>query len=332
MPIDGEIFKRGGEDLKVLVDSQAARFDTTVVDITQFVEGAEKKLNLVDAYAEVDKFYRSTQYSAEQGRAALSKVNKEVAEKKKAGENADDIIAKIPQIKEQNAKLEALLPSLIAFRNSILGQMGNLVHPSVPVFQSEDYNAVLRTHGPTPMRSTNLHHHELLEMIDGYEAARGVNIAGHRGYFLKGYGCMLNQALIQHGLSFLRKKKYVNLQPPFFMKKDAMAATAQLSQFDEELYKVSGDGEDMYLIATSEQPISALYKGETLVPEELPKYFAGISTCFRKEAGSHGKDAWGIFRVHQFEKVRYTFYIGLCCSCLLVLCPCCCCCCCFLSF
>jgi seryl-tRNA synthetase len=90
------------------------------------------------------------------------------------------------------------------------------------------------------------------------------------------------------------------------MNRDSMAKTAQLSQFDEELYKVSGDGEDKYLIATSEQPISAFHSGEWFEKpsEDLPVRYAGYSTCFRKEAGSHGKDTWGIFRVHQFEKVE----------------------------
>lgn len=96
--------------------------------------------------------------------------------------------------------------------------------------------------------------------------------------------------------------------PPFFMLKEAMAKTAQLEQFDEELYKISeGEGkekDDKYLIATSEQPISALHEGEWLQDKDLPIKYAGYSTCFRKEAGSHGKDAWGIFRVHQFEKIE----------------------------
>jgi seryl-tRNA synthetase len=95
--------------------------------------------------------------------------------------------------------------------------------------------------------------------------------------------------------------------PPFMMLRDQMAKTAQLEQFDEELYKVTEDAKDpasdKYLIATSEQPLSALHSDEWIQPGELPIKYAGYSTCFRKEAGSHGKDAWGIFRVHQFEKV-----------------------------
>ena len=119
---------------------------------------------------------------------------------------------------------------------------------------------------------------------------------------------MLNFALIQYGLDFLRKRGYTPLQTPFFMNKEVMASTAQLEQFDEELYKVIGgskdDPEEKYLIATSEQPISAYHQNEWIEPKSLPLKYVGISTCFRKEAGAHGKDTWGIFRVHQFEKIE----------------------------
>lgn len=135
---------------------------------------------------------------------------------------------------------------------------------------------------------------------------RGVKVVGHRGYCLTGYGVFLNLALIQYGLEFLHGNGYSPNQPPFFMNRDAMAKTAQLEQFDEELYHVStgNPDEDKYLIATSEQPLSCLHEGEWLQQNDLPIKYAGYSTCFRKEAGSHGRDAWGIFRVHQFEKVR----------------------------
>jgi len=139
--------------------------------------------------------------------------------------------------------------------------------------------------------------------VDGFDAKAGVIVAGHRGYFLRGHGVRLNQALINFGIDFLSKRKYTPLQPPYFMNKDIMAETAQLSEFDEALYKVTGEDEK-YLIATSEQPISAYHRKEWLDEKQLPLRYAGISTCFRKEAGAHGKDAWGIFRIHQFEKVE----------------------------
>ena len=120
---------------------------------------------------------------------------------------------------------------------------------------------------------------------------------------------LLNQAFINYGIAFLRKRNYSILQPPYMMKKSMMAGVAQLEEFDEALYKVSGgandsEDSDKYLIATSEQPICGYHKGEWLDEKSLPLRYSGVSSCFRKEAGKHGKDVWGIFRVHQFEKVE----------------------------
>jgi len=145
-----------------------------------------------------------------------------------------------------------------------------------------------------------------MQCLDMVEFERGQKISGHRGYFLKGVGVLLNQALINYGLTFLSSKEYTPLQPPFFMKSSLMTETCQLSDFEENLYKVVGQSADdpMYLVATSEQPISAMHRGEWIDAADLPIRYAGVSSCFRKEAGAHGKDVWGIFRVHQFEKVE----------------------------
>ena len=117
-------------------------------------------------------------------------------------------------------------------------------------------------------------HHDVLARIDGYDPERGVKIVGHRGYCLTGYGLFLNLALVNYGLEFLHNKGYKPNQPPFFMLRGAMAKTAQLEQFDEELYKVIEDEKDKtsdkYLIATSEQPLSALHEGEWLQDSDLP--------------------------------------------------------------
>jgi seryl-tRNA synthetase len=111
---------------------------------------------------------------------------------------------------------------------------------------------------------------------------------------------------MQYGLNFLEQKGYTKVWTPFFMKRELMAKTAQLEEFDEALYNVSGEsGDEKYLIATSEQSISAFHANEWFSDaSELPKKYAGTSTCFRKEAGAHGRDTWGIFRVHQFEKIE----------------------------
>lgn len=193
-----------------------------------------------------------------------------------------------------------------------INTIGNIVHDSVPISDNEDNNEILHKWAPegvTVEKKDVLSHHEVLTRLDGYDPDRGVKVVGHRGYFLKRWGVRLNQALINYGLEFLASKGYDELQAPMFMLKDYMGKTAQLEQFDEELYKVI-DGEpqnDKYLIATSEQPISAFHADEWLLPKDLPIKYAGYSTCFRREAGSHGRDAWGIFRVHQFEKVSWRY-------------------------
>ena len=151
-----------------------------------------------------------------------------------------------------------------------------------------------------------------MTILDMVEFERGSKVAGHKGYYLKGYGVLLNQALINYGQSLLYKNKYKLLQPPFFMKSSIMHETCQLSDFEENLYKVEGTDESdpLYMIATSEQPISAMHKNEWIEPKDLKEAirYGGNSSCFRKEAGSHGRDITGIFRVHQFEKVEQFIY------------------------
>ena len=118
-----------------------------------------------------------------------------------------------------------------------------------------------------------LSHHEVMTRAEVYDGERGVKLVGHRGYFLRKWGVLLNQALINYGLHFLVSKGYDPIQPPFFMKAEYMAKTAQLEQFDEELYKVveDKDSEDKYLIATSEQPLSAMFADEWMTAQDLPK-------------------------------------------------------------
>ena len=245
------------------------------------------------------------EFDINQTNKSINAKSKEVGARKKAKESADDLIAEVTALKAELRVKEEALAKAEAAINRQLRLVGNLVHPSVPVSASEADNVVVKQWG-TNRAPTRYHHHELLHMIDGFSPERGVGVAGHRAYFLKGVGVLLNQALINYGLSFLLQHRYTPLQPPYMMKKEVMAETAQLEQFDEELYKVvlGEEQEDMYLIATSEQPISAYHRKEWLTPEELPLRYAGVSTCFRKEAGSHGKDTWGIFRIHQFEKVE----------------------------
>jgi len=229
-----------------------------------------------------------------------------------AKENADELVAKKKELDAQVIAKRAESKEFAQKMRQKASTVGNIVGKGVPVSMNEDDNVTLRKwhpegEGVAVERKTNIMpHHEVLLRLDAMDLERGAKISGHRGYYLTNDGIDLNQAMISYGLDFLRKRGYKKIQPPFMMNKDVMAKTAQLDQFDEELYKVIAADDEKYLIATSEQPISAFHSDEWFESPEtqLPIRYAGYSTCFRKEAGSAGRDMWGIFRVHQFEKVE----------------------------
>jgi seryl-tRNA synthetase len=259
--------------------------------------------------------HRKTQYAAatEMG-AKLNAVQDKMKQNKKSKGDPEEfkqLMADKIALADEKKQLEE--SAAVKYRELLkkAKSIGNYVHESVPVSDNEDNNAKIRDWAPEGVaveKKECLSHHEVLSRLDGYDPERGVKLVGHRGYHLTGYGFFLNQALINYGMEFLFNKGYKPNQPPFMMLREAMAKTAQLEQFDEELYKVTekenDPASDKYLIATSEQPISAMHEGEWMNDKDLPIKYAGYSTCFRKEAGSHGKDAWGIFRVHQFEKIE----------------------------
>ncbi|KAK9321166.1 hypothetical protein V1517DRAFT_327174 [Lipomyces orientalis] len=266
-------------------------------------------VEIVDEIINEYKEWTKIRFDLDEINKLQNRVQKEIGLKYKAKEDAsellkqkDDLIAK----KAELASKESEADSRLRFK---VNQVGNIVHESVPVSLDETDNELIRTwvpEGVTVEKRDCLSHHEVLTRLDGYDPERGAKMSGHRGFFLRSYGVFLNQALINYGLSFLASKRYTPLQAPVMMNKDVMAKTAQLSQFDEELYKVMDGSDEKYLIATSEQPISAYHSDEWFEQpaEQLPKRYAGYSSCFRREAGSHGKDAWGIFRVHAFEKIE----------------------------
>ena len=254
-------------------------------------------------------------YDVDNLRKELGIISKAVAQKMKESKGQDkceEEKAQANAVKEKIELAEKQLEEIEGERTKKLNSIGNLVFEDVPISKDEANNKVVASWGePSGLKIDgktlgHLHHHEVMQCLDIVEFERGQKIAGHRGFFLKGAGVLLNQALINYGLSFLTKREYTPLQPPFFMKQSIMAETCQLSDFEESLYKVVGgkDEEPCFLVATSEQPISAFYRNEWIDPQDLPQRFAGVSSCFRKEAGAHGKDVWGIFRVHQFEKIE----------------------------
>ncbi|XP_047336326.1 serine--tRNA ligase [Impatiens glandulifera] len=261
-------------------------------------------VEVVDEVIRLDKEWRQRQFELDNLRKDFNRINKGIAKLKIAGGDASEMIKNTDENKQQTAEKEIEVQEARTVLYSKLEIIGNLVHDSVPVSNDEANNAVVRTWGEKRSEPKLKNHVDLVELLGIADTKKGTNTAGGRGFYLKGDGVLLNQALINFALAFLGKKSYVPLQTPFFMRKDIMAKCAQLAQFDEELYKVTGEGEDKYLIATAEQPLCAYHIDDWIHPSQLPIRYAGYSSCFRKEAGSHGRDTLGIFRVHQFEKVE----------------------------
>ncbi|PVU97295.1 hypothetical protein BB561_000636 [Smittium simulii] len=265
---------------------------------------------VVDRVISTYKEWTAVRFQLDENNKATNALQKQIGALMKAKGDASALLADKAQLVKDKAALNAEEKEKEAMLKTLVGSIGNIVHDSVHVSNTEDDNQIIRKHSPTGeepvQRDDFLNHHEVLTKLGGYDQERGAKVAGHRGYFLCDVGVDLNLALIMYGLTFLGARGYKKLQTPFFMNKDIMARTAQLSDFDDQLYKVAGDGEEKYLIATSEQPISAYHSGEWFEnpSKQLPIKYAGYSTCFRKEAGAHGKDTWGLFRIHQFEKIE----------------------------
>jgi seryl-tRNA synthetase len=257
----------------------------------------------VDEIIALDKEWRSVKFDTDQLLKAFNKLNKEISVLKRAKQDATELQEKSKLLKKEIELAQKKEKEASDKRDKALGPIGNLVHDSVPVNNNEDFNEVVKTHG-TPRTDAKYNHVDLVGLLNIANLEDGADVAGGRGYYLLNYGVLLNQALINYGMQFLARRGYCPIHTPFFMRKNIMAECAQLADFDEQLYKVSGEGEDKYLIATSEQTISSMHRKKWYEAKDLPVKYAGFSTCFRKEAGSHGRDTLGIYRVHQFEKIE----------------------------
>ncbi|XP_072027104.1 serine--tRNA ligase, cytoplasmic-like [Amphiura filiformis] len=328
MVLDVEQFRadKGGDPDKIK-ENQAKRF---------------KDVTLIDNVVEADTKWRKLRYQADNLNKMKNQCSKVIGEKMKAmkGKKSADDDTPVPEeitsslealdndkLRElsvsQIKKVRQLIDERIAqcdqeraecekVRKANLMEIGNILHESVVISNDEDENGIERIIGDCEVKK-KYSHVDLIHMIDGMDGDRGATVAGSRGYFLTGAAVFLSHAVQQHAMRMLHDKGYTPLYTPFFMRKEVMQEVAQLSQFDEELYKVVGKGsekaeeniiEEKYLIATSEQPIAAFHRNEWMATDELPKKYAGMSSCFRQEVGSHGRDTRGIFRVHQFEKIE----------------------------
>lgn len=348
MVLDLDLFRedKGGDPERVRANARARFVDVSTIDTVISIDSQWRKARhtldrLNKAKNSISKEYGNVIKKLKAAGSPVNENDEKIDEDSldlsilldrinELGGGKDESLAKLKfyrsEVEKQIIKVNEDLERFENERNEVLREIGNLLHPEVPISDNEDENQIIRTWGnvelgkkPTEGSGGEgdspsfqfLNHVDLIGMIKGMDAERGSAIAGSRSYFLIGPAFWLQRALIDYSLHFISERNYEPIYTPFWMKKSLMGQVAQLSQFDEELYKVISskgaaveDSEDKYLIATAEQPIAALHRGEWLNPSVLPLQYAGLSTCFRQEVGSHGRDTRGIFRVHQFEKIE----------------------------
>jgi seryl-tRNA synthetase len=230
-----------------------------------------------------------------------------ISTKRKMDNAALEEIKLMKEISNNLSKLEAEKYELDVKFKQLMMLLPNLLLPSVPSGYAESDNVFVRSSGT--LRTMDFQpkdHVELSTSLDLVDFERAAKIAGSRFYFLKNDLVLLNQALIRMALDFLANNSYILLQPPYMIRKEAMEGAVMLGDFEQVIYNI--EGEDLFMIATSEHAMASMHMNEILEGGRLPIKYGAISPCFRKEAGAHGKDMKGIFRVHQFEKVEQFVY------------------------
>jgi seryl-tRNA synthetase len=234
-------------------------------------------------------------------------LSEAIANKKKTKQDANCELEEMKEISAGLSRLESETVEVDQKFKHLMMLLPNMLHESVPTGKDEHDNIVIRQHGnPRKFDFTPKDHVDLATALDLIDIERAAKISGARFYFLKNELVKMNQALVSFALDFLSKHGYSLVQPPLMIRKEPMSGAVILDDFEDVIYKI--EDEDLYMIGTSEHAIASMHMKEILEGTKLPMKYAGYSPCFRKEAGAHGKDMKGIFRVHQFEKVEQFVY------------------------
>ncbi len=308
------ILKALREDPEILIESQKKRGES---------------MELVNRAIELDKLWRNKLHELNQLRHERNKLSAEIRRVTKSkGAEKNELIEEArvlsSRIKEEEEKLRKIEEEL----REILLSIPNIVHDSVPVGKDDTENVPVKFWGkPKVFRGymssfkeqtagfdveyeviehLPVGHADAVEKFGLADVERAAKVAGSRFYYLLDDLVWLDFALIAYALDFLSEKGFTIVNPPYMMRRKAYEGVTALADFEDVIYKV--EKEDLYLIATSEHPLAAMHMNEVIAEKELPLLYAGVSPCFRKEAGAHGKDTKGIFRVHQFNKVEQFVY------------------------
>jgi len=265
--------------------------------------GNPEWVQMLEDLITVDKQWRLNLTKLNELRHQRKQVTIEIAKLKKAGKEADNELRRAQDLDEEIGNIEKQVTQQEQKTHDYLMQLPNLLDDSVPLGKDDKDNVQLKTWGTIPTFTFHVKNHiDVALDLNQIDIERAGKVSGARFFFLKNQVAMLDIALMSFAIEELTKKGYTPLIPPYLMKREAYEGVTALADFVDVLYKA--ENEDLYLIATSEHPMAAMYMNEVLKEQEMPLKLAGISACFRKEAGAHGKDTRGIFRTHQFNKIE----------------------------
>ena len=289
-----------------MIDLRLLREDPDRVRASQRARGED--VALVDALLSADELRRSSGVRFDELRAEQKQLGKLIP--KATPEERAELLKKAEQLKTDVKAADAAQDEADAEARRLLLQLGNIVHEDVPVGGEEDF-VVLETHGT--IRDFGAEgfepkdHLELGEALGAIDVERGAKVSGSRFYYLTGVGALLELALVNAAIAQATEVGFIPMLTPALVRPRAMEGTGFLGQAAENVYHLEKD--DYYLVGTSEVPLAAYHMDEIVDAEKLPLRYAGFSPCFRREAGTYGKDTRGIFRVHQFDKVEMFSYV-----------------------
>ncbi|MFE2512370.1 serine--tRNA ligase [Streptomyces naganishii] len=289
-----------------MIDLRLLREDPDRVRASQRARGED--VALVDSLLSADERRRSSGVRFDELRAEQKALGKLIP--KASGDEKAELLKKAGQLAADVKAADAERDEADARTQELLLQLGNIVHPDVPVGGEEDF-VTLETHGELRDFAAEgfepKDHLELGQLLGAIDVERGAKVSGSRFYFLTGVGALLELALVNAAIAQATAAGFTPMLTPALVRPQSMAGTGFLGQAAQDVYHL--DKDDLYLVGTSEVPLAAYHMDEILDAERLPLRYAGFSPCFRREAGSHGKDTRGIFRVHQFDKVEMFSYV-----------------------
>ncbi len=251
----------------------------------------------------LDRERRDLIIKTDELRKKKNDISLEIAKKKKNNEDAGSFILQMREISKALTDFENTQAKKESNYSKLILSIPNLLDESVPIGKDSATNKEIKKWGKIPVFDFKIKNHiDVAQDRELLDLERAAKVAGARFYYLKNDLVKLNQALIQYALDFLSEKKFIPIQTPYLINQASMEGAIIAQDFEDVIYKIEND--DLYLIGTSEHAVASMHSNEILEGKDLPLRYAGISPCFRKEAGAHGRDQKGIFRVHQFEKVE----------------------------